>query len=69
MLGSGLAFGNIADTRHNLSASGPGDIKATKEETRICIFCHTPHGARGDIPFLWNRTNQALQYTPYFSTT
>jgi len=34
----------IAKTKHNLSVTGPGAIKATTE-TQICVFCHTPHGA------------------------
>lgn len=45
--GAGLAkplSRDIAQTPHNLSASGGGgahDIKSATE-TRICVFCHTP---------------------------
>lgn len=60
--------GSIIDTKHNLSVSGPGQIKATAEE-RICIFCHTPHNVRRDIPFLWNRSDQTVNYIPYQSST
>ena len=33
---------SIVTTKHNLSASGPGTVKATIE-SEVCIFCHTPH--------------------------
>ena len=38
------AIAGIATTRHNLSISGPGEVKATTEQ-RLCVFCHTPHRA------------------------
>ncbi|MDD2309230.1 MAG: cytochrome c3 family protein [Desulfuromonadaceae bacterium] len=59
---------SIVDSMHNLSISGPGAVKATTQ-TEICIFCHTPHNARPDIPYLWNRLDPAGAYTPYASTT
>jgi len=61
--------GTIATTKHNLSITGPGPIKAVSE-TRICIFCHTPHNAKPDTP-LWNRNfdKAAGFYTPYSSST
>lgn len=58
----------IADTRHNLSITGPGPVKSTTEG-EICIFCHAPHSARRDIPYLWNRSDSAASYTPYQSST
>jgi predicted CXXCH cytochrome family protein len=63
-----LRGAGIADTTHNLSVSGPGPIKAVAEE-QICIFCHTPHNARRDIPYLWNRQDTTVNYTTYESTT
>ena len=57
----------IVSTKHNLSISGPGTIKATSE-SEICIFCHAPHNARPDHP-LWNRTDPGLSYTLYASST
>ena len=60
------SFG-IVNTRHNLSISGPGTIKSSTEE-RICVFCHTPHTARVDTPYLWNR-QETFGHTPYDSTT
>jgi predicted CXXCH cytochrome family protein len=59
---------SILDSRHNLSISGPGAVKASGE-SEVCIFCHTPHNARQDIPYLWNRSAQSTIYTPYASST
>jgi predicted CXXCH cytochrome family protein len=58
---------SIATTKHNLSVSGPGTVKATSE-TEICLFCHTPHNSRPVAP-LWNRNDPALTYTLYTSST
>lgn len=58
---------SIVDTTHNLSTSGPGPFKATAE-SRICIFCHTPHRARSVAP-LWNREDSRETYLSYSSTT
>ena len=44
--------GSIRYTKHNLSSSGPGDIKSVTE-TRICIFCHSSHNGSSEGP-LWN---------------
>jgi predicted CXXCH cytochrome family protein len=57
---------SLVDSRHNLSASGPG-IKAVSE-THICIFCHTPHLANPAAP-QWNRPSSGAVYTPYNSST
>jgi predicted CXXCH cytochrome family protein len=58
----------ILSTKHNLSRTGPGPIKAVAEE-EVCIFCHTPHKARRDIPYLWNRNDSTVNYIPYQSST
>ncbi|MEK9133919.1 MAG: cytochrome c3 family protein [Pseudomonadota bacterium] len=58
----------IVDTRHNLSVTGPGPIKSTTEQ-ELCIFCHAPHMARRDIPYLWNRADSTVSYTTYESST
>jgi len=57
----------VADTKHNLSVSGPGSIKAISEQ-QICIFCHTPHNSAPMSP-LWNRASSGSAYTPYSSST
>lgn len=50
----------VENTKHNLSTSGPGPIKALSE-TQVCIFCHTPHSAT-TTP-LWNHTLSQASYT------
>jgi predicted CXXCH cytochrome family protein len=63
-----VSSGTILDTKHNLSISGPGPVKSTTEG-EVCVFCHVPHHARRDIPYLWNRSDATVNYTPYQSTT
>ncbi len=41
----------VASTVHNLSATGPGPVKA-ESETEVCKFCHIPHNAVAAEP-LW----------------
>ncbi|NOX24997.1 MAG: hypothetical protein GXP59_02565 [Deltaproteobacteria bacterium] len=64
---SSLATG-ISDTVHNLSAGGPGTVKAL-QEGELCIFCHTPHHGRTDASYLWNRNDSTANYTTYQSST
>ncbi|MCA9293462.1 MAG: hypothetical protein KDA20_06590 [Phycisphaerales bacterium] len=56
---------SIVNTVHNLSASGPGAIRAATEE-QVCIFCHAPHNASPVRP-LWNRAMPADNYLIYTS--
>jgi hypothetical protein len=62
-----VAITGVSNTKHNLSVSGPGSIKATSE-TQICIFCHTPHNSSSDYP-LWNHEISSATYTKYESPT
>jgi predicted CXXCH cytochrome family protein len=57
----------MVHTKHNLSVSGPGPVRALTE-TRICIFCHTPHNATPLSP-LWNKDIEPQAYTVYTSPT
>lgn len=57
----------ITTSKHNLSASGPGTVKASSE-TQTCVFCHAPHNASTVAP-LWNRASPGGIYTPYTSST
>ena len=59
---------NIRYTKHNLSVSGPGPITALSE-SQICIFCHIPHQQAPAARYLWNRSDPANAYIPYFSST
>ena len=63
-----LAFAGIEGSKHDLSVSGPGTVKAVTE-TGVCIFCHTPHNADPAIP-LWNHDlSPVVKYTNYWSDT
>ncbi len=60
---------NVRLTKHNLSVTGPGSVKALSE-TEVCVFCHTPHGATQypGAP-LWNRSLSGQTYTTYLSSS
>ncbi len=58
---------DMVNTKHNLSVSGPGPIRALTE-TRICVFCHTPHNATPQSP-LWNKELEPQVYNVYASPT
>jgi hypothetical protein len=69
---------DVRNTRHNLSASGPGTTHAAPGgTTEVCVFCHTPHGASQQDAAgnavrapLWNRRIPAgSTYTPYTSSS
>lgn len=56
----------IESTRHNLSVSGPGPVRATNE-SEICVFCHAAHVRTDETP-LWNRVSSGrVDYRPYSS--
>jgi predicted CXXCH cytochrome family protein len=57
----------VKNTVHNLSASGPGAVRA-QTETEVCVFCHTPHGSSGVEP-LWNRRTDGGPYQIYRSSS
>lgn len=62
-------YAGITTTKHNLSTSGPGPVRATSEQ-RICVFCHTPHHAISEISSgirvpLWNHTLSSASYQLY----
>ncbi len=65
---AGNAVAGIANTKHNLSASGTESSYTATSEQQLCVFCHTPHNAQPDTP-LWNHTESGATYTPYTSTT
>ena len=57
----------IAQTAHNLSASGPGNVRAQSEDS-ICVFCHASH-VSGGTSGVWNRRASTAAYIPYTSST
>ena len=57
---------SVVNSVHNLSANGPGTIKASSEKN-ACIFCHTVHQASGVTP-LWNHSMSSVSnYVVYSS--
>ena len=67
VLASSAVHASVLTTKHNLSVSGPGGIKAN-QESQVCIFCHTPHNSAPTAP-LWNREDSGTSYTTYNSST
>lgn len=67
LLLAGPVSASIRTTRHNLSASGPGDLRSL-ETSRICVFCHTSHSGNRQGP-LWNRESGPVVYSLYNSST
>lgn len=58
---------SVVNSKHDLSARGPGTIRA-HDETQVCVFCHTPHNAVPQTP-LWNRHTPTTHYRVYESST
>ncbi len=57
----------MLSTKHNLSVSGTGAIRAATEQ-QLCVFCHTPHvPQKYAAEQLWNRTATTTEYTLYSS--
>lgn len=63
---SAQPLGGMLETKHNLSVSSTGAVKALTEN-EVCVFCHTPHNAAPEMPPLWNRQFSSANYTPYNS--
>ena len=53
--------GSVVDTLHNLSVSGPGEVRATSE-TQVCKFCHVPHTATLPVPLWGHRLSDTAAY-------
>ncbi len=72
LLGAGVALAGISATKHNLSASGPGTVKANagQQNDEICVYCHTPHFANTGFTGapLWNKATPSATYTMYGTT-
>lgn len=58
---------SVVNSKHNLSTSGPGTFTSSNE-SRVCIFCHTPHRANASAP-LWNREDSRETYVLYTSSS
>lgn len=72
-----VAAQGILSTKHNLSPTGLGPVRATSQtdtlgaaNTEVCVYCHTPHGADTQVAApLWNRAVNTTGYTMYTSPT
>ncbi|MBL4747128.1 MAG: hypothetical protein JKY08_12315 [Flavobacteriaceae bacterium] len=58
---------NIANSKHNLGASGKGKVKSMDDD-RVCAFCHVSHSGNPKAP-MWNRKKSGAVYTLYTSST
>ncbi len=67
LLGAGVVFAGIKDSKHDLTSGSAAAIKAEATYTEICAFCHTPHNARTGSAPLWNRAagTENVTYTAY----
>jgi len=50
----------VAGTLHNLSTSGPGEVRSLTE-SEVCKFCHIPHNAAAPDA-LWSRRIPKTEY-------
>ena len=59
-----ISFGqhaNVASTLHNLSVSGPGEVRSLTE-TEVCKFCHIPHNAVVAVPLWGHALSEVRKY-------
>ena len=72
LLGAGAALAGISATKHNLSSTGTGTVKASagQQNDEICVYCHTPHFANTGFTGapLWNKATPSGSYTMYGTT-
>lgn len=61
------AVAGVVDSLHNLSASGPGQVKSPVGN-RICVYCHLSHSSDTEAP-LWGRKKTNATFIPYSSST
>lgn len=52
---------SVVSTVHNLSVSGPGEVRAVGE-TEVCKFCHVPHSAIVNEPLWGHALSQVPSY-------
>jgi predicted CXXCH cytochrome family protein len=65
LLGSPAVVADILGSKHDLGAGGTAQA-TTQATTEVCVFCHTPHGARTDVSApLWNKTLPTTTYQRY----
>lgn len=57
----------VIETKHNLSVTGPGEIKAVSE-TEVCVFCHVPHNSYSSTPLWGHKFSEVKNYKIYTSS-
>lgn len=62
----GIIQSGILETKHNLSSSGPGEVKAVSE-TEVCVFCHVPHNSYPRTPLWGHALSEVKNYKIYSS--
>jgi len=60
-LGAATDPTGVASTPHNLSVSGPGEVRSLTE-TEICKFCHVPHNPLANTPLWGHALSQVSRY-------
>jgi len=68
MVAMNAGANNVVNSKHNLSVSGPGNMKATTEPD-ACIFCHTAHKNSGQTPLWSHGMSSVSNYIVYSSPT
>jgi predicted CXXCH cytochrome family protein len=58
--------GTVVGSKHDLSVTGPGPIRATDERS-ACVFCHVMHGSAPGA--LSGRPDTKAKHVPYASST
>ena len=58
---AGTQQGSVVSTVHNLSVSGPGEVRSLTE-TQVCKFCHIPHNALEPEPLWGHALSQVPSY-------
>ncbi|MCF6201611.1 MAG: hypothetical protein L3J42_05775 [Hydrogenimonas sp.] len=73
VFGTTAAMAVITGSKHDLSATGGGTIKANagQNNDEICVYCHTPHAANVDFSGapLWNKSTPTSSFRMYGATT
>lgn len=62
------AAASVVNTKHNLAHWSPYAYRATTE-SRVCIFCHTPHNAKPDGALWSHKLSAATTFKKYSSGT
>lgn len=74
LLAASPALATIQNSAHDLSGLGSfvsKDGSSTYGSTntdRLCVYCHTPHGAASNAP-LWNRNNNAMSGAAVYTSS